>query len=91
MRVRGSQAMPRSGVSWAGRRWCATSSRSRPAAAAKLATLFSEIARSPEMRQKLFQQGWTVVGTTAEGLRLRVKSDTALLGGIIASQGIKID
>lgn len=62
-----------------------------PAAAAKLATLFSEIARSPEMRQKLFQQGWTVVGTTAEGLRLRVKSDTALLGGIIASQGIKID
>ena len=62
-----------------------------PAAAAKLATLFSEIARSPEMRQKMFQQGWTVVGTTAEGLRLRVKSDTALLGGIIASQGIKID
>ncbi|MBX9817300.1 MAG: tripartite tricarboxylate transporter substrate binding protein [Burkholderiaceae bacterium] len=62
-----------------------------PAAAAKLATLFSEIARSPEMRQKMFQQGWTVVGTTAEGLRMRVKSDTALLGGIIASQGIKID
>ena len=62
-----------------------------PATAAKLATLFSEIARSPEMRQKMFQQGWTVVGTTAEGLRLRVKSDTALLGGIIASQGIKID
>lgn len=62
-----------------------------PAAAAQLARLFSEIARSPEMRQKMFQQGWTVVGTTAEGLRLRVKSDTALLGGIIASQGIKID
>ncbi len=62
-----------------------------PAAAAKLATLFSEIARSPEMRQKMFQQGWTVVGTTAEGLRLRVQSDTALLAGIIASQGIKID
>ncbi len=62
-----------------------------PAAAAKLATLFSEIARSSEMRQKMFQQGWTVVGTTAEGLRLRVQSDTALLGGIIASQNIKID
>ncbi|MDZ7918902.1 tripartite tricarboxylate transporter substrate binding protein [Rhodoferax sp.] len=62
-----------------------------PAAAAKLATLLSEIARSPEMRQKMFQQGWTVVGTTAEGLRLRVQSDTALLAGIIASQGIKID
>ncbi len=62
-----------------------------PAAATKLATLFSEIARSSEMRQKMFQQGWTVVGTTAEGLRLRVQSDTALLAGIIASQGIKID
>ena len=43
------------------------------------------------MRQKMFGQGWTVVGTTAEGLRLRVKADTALLSGIIASQGIKID
>lgn len=62
-----------------------------PAAATKLATLFSEIARSSEMRQKMFQQGWTVVGTTAEGLRLRVQSDTALLAGIIASQSIKID
>ena len=61
------------------------------AAAAKLGTLFSEIARAPEMRQKLFQQGWTVAGTTAEGLANRVKSDTALLGGIIASQGIKVE
>ncbi|WP_294768226.1 tripartite tricarboxylate transporter substrate binding protein [uncultured Rhodoferax sp.] len=65
---------------------------SLPAAhAARLATLFSEIARSPEMRQKMFGQGWTVLGTTAEGLRLRVKSDTTLLGGIIASQGIKVE
>jgi tripartite-type tricarboxylate transporter receptor subunit TctC len=61
------------------------------AAAAKLSTLFSEIARTPEMRQKLFQQGWTVAGTAAEGLANRVKSDTALLGGIIASQGIKVE
>ena len=61
------------------------------AAAAKLGTLFSEIARSPEMRQKLFQQGWTVAGTAAEGLANRVKADTALLGGIISSQGIKVE
>ncbi len=61
------------------------------AAAAKLSTLFSEIARTPEMRQKLFQQGWTVAGTAAEGLANRVKSDTALLGGIIASQNIKVE
>lgn len=56
---------------------------------AKLSALFSEIARSPEIRQKLFQQGWQVAGTTAEGLARRIKADTALLGGVIASHGIK--
>lgn len=58
---------------------------------AKLSALFSEIARSPEMRQKLFQQGWTAVGSSSEGLANRVKADTTLLGGIIASQGIKLE
>ena len=61
------------------------------AAVARLSALFSEIARSPEMRQKLALQGWQVAGTSAEGLANRVKADTALLGGIIAAQGIKID
>jgi len=56
---------------------------------AKLSALFSDIARSPEIRQKLFQQGWQVVGTSAEGLARRIKLDTALLGGIIAERGIK--
>ena len=58
---------------------------------AKLSALFSDIARSPEIRQKLFQQGWQVVGTSAEGLANRVKADTALLGGVIASRGIKAE
>lgn len=58
---------------------------------AKLAALFSDIARTPEMRQKLFQQGWQVAGTSAEGLANRVKADTALLGGVIASRGIKAE
>jgi len=57
----------------------------------QLGALFSEIARTPEMRQKLFQQGWTVAGTSAEGLANRVKSDTALLGEIIANQKITVD
>lgn len=56
---------------------------------AKLTALFSDIARSPEIRQKLFQQGWQVAGTSAEGLARRIKLDTALLGGIIAERGIK--
>jgi len=57
----------------------------------KLAVLFSDIARTPEMRQKLFQQGWVVAGTTGEGLANRIRSDTALLGRIIASQRIQAD
>lgn len=58
---------------------------------AKLATAFSEIARSPEVRTKLFQQGWQVVGTSPEGLANRIKSDTNMLGGVIAMRNIKVE
>jgi tripartite-type tricarboxylate transporter receptor subunit TctC len=58
---------------------------------AKLSALISEIARSPEVRQKLFQQGWQVAGTSAEGLANRIKADTSLLGGVIAMRGIKAE
>jgi tripartite-type tricarboxylate transporter receptor subunit TctC len=62
-----------------------------PAVVTRLSALFSEIARAPEMRQKLFQQGWQVVGTTAEGLANRIKSDTILLGGVITQRGINAE
>jgi tripartite-type tricarboxylate transporter receptor subunit TctC len=55
---------------------------------AKLAALFSDIARAPEMREKLFQQGWQVAGTSSEGLANRIKIDTKLLGDVIATQHI---
>ncbi len=58
---------------------------------AKLSALFSDIARSPEMRQKLFAQGWQVAGTSTEGLVRRIKSDTAVLGGVIAQRNIKAE
>ena len=57
----------------------------------KLSTLIAEIARSPEVRQKLFQQGWQVAGTSAEGLANRMKQDTALLGGVIQMRNIKAE
>ena len=57
---------------------------------ARLSALISEIARSPDVRQKLFQQGWQVAGTSSEGLANRIKADTALLGGVIAMRGIKV-
>lgn len=58
---------------------------------ARLSALFSTIARAPDMRQKLFQQGWQVVGSSAEGLAKRIQLDTALLGGVIATRGIQPD
>ncbi len=58
---------------------------------ARLSALFSNIARSPEVRQKLFQQGWQVVGSSGEGLANRIKADTALLGGVIALRGINAE
>ncbi|NNU43070.1 Bug family tripartite tricarboxylate transporter substrate binding protein [Ramlibacter montanisoli] len=55
----------------------------------KLSRLIAEIVRTPEVRQKLFQQGWQVAGTSPEGLANRVRQETALLGGVIAMRGIK--
>jgi len=57
----------------------------------KLSKLFSEIARTPEVRQKLFQQGWQVAGTSAEGLANRIRTDYAVLGKIIADRSIKAE
>jgi len=54
----------------------------------RLSALISEIARTPDVRQKLFIQGWQVAGTSPEGLANRMKQDTALLGGIIQMRNI---
>ena len=58
---------------------------------AKLAAVISEIARSEDVRSKLFQQGWQVAGTSPEGLANRIKADTSLLGGVIAMRDIKVE
>lgn len=58
---------------------------------ARLAALISDIARTDDMRSKLFQQGWQVAGTSPEGLANRIKADTNLLGGVIAMRGIKAE
>jgi tripartite-type tricarboxylate transporter receptor subunit TctC len=62
-----------------------------PAVIAKLSALISEIVRSADVRQKLYQQGWQVAGASAEALAHRIKADTATLGKIIADQGIKAE
>ena len=57
----------------------------------RLSALIGEIARTSDVRQKLFAQGWQTAGTSAEGLANRMKQDTELLGGIIRMRGIKTE
>jgi tripartite-type tricarboxylate transporter receptor subunit TctC len=54
----------------------------------KLSTLVSEITRSQDVRQKLFQQGWQAVGSSPEGLANRIKADTIVFGGVIKTLAI---
>ena len=57
----------------------------------KLSAIVSEIVRSPDMRQRLFQQGWQVVGSAPEGLKNRIDADTKALGDIIRQQKIELN
>ena len=61
------------------------------AAQARLAQEVPRIIRDNETRQKLFNQGWQAVGTSPEGLSSRIRSETAIMGGIITMRGIKIE
>lgn len=58
---------------------------------ARLSALIADIARSPDVRAKLFQQGWQVVGTSAEGLANRIQADTQTLGEVIRTRQIKAE
>lgn len=63
-----------------------------PAAAqARLAIEVPKIIRDADTRQKLFNQGWNAVGTSPDGLKSRIKEETALLGNIIQSRNIKLE
>lgn len=61
------------------------------AAQTRLAQEVPRIIRDSETRQKLFNQGWQAVGTAPEGLTGRIRTETAIMGGIIAMRGIKIE
>ena len=55
----------------------------------KVSAVLVDIVRRPEMRQKLFNQGWQVAGTSPEGLANRIKTDTEQMSAVIRAQGIK--
>lgn len=59
--------------------------------AQRISEEIARIVRQPEIRQRLFDQGWQALGTAPEGLALRMKSDSALWGGVIAMTGTKLD
>ena len=61
------------------------------AAQARLAQVVPGIMRSPEVRQRLFQQGWQVIGSSPEGLRTRVGEEAAAMAAIIRSAGIRAE
>ena len=61
------------------------------AVASKLSAVVSDIVRSADMRERLSQQGWQVVGSSPEGLRNRIQADTQALGSIIRSQKIEVN
>ncbi len=56
---------------------------------ARLSVLLTEIVRRPEVREKIFIQGWQVAGTSAEGLANRIKTDTAKMRDVIERNRIR--
>ena len=57
----------------------------------KLAAAVTAIVRAPEMRQRLFLQGWQAVGSSPDALAHRIRTDTQVLGNIIRAQQIKAE
>ncbi|MDP1782710.1 MAG: tripartite tricarboxylate transporter substrate-binding protein, partial [Hydrogenophaga sp.] len=55
----------------------------------RLAALLTDIVRREDIRQKIFAQGWQVAGTSPEGLRRRIESDTATMADVIQRNNIR--
>ena len=57
----------------------------------RISSSLATVMKTPEVRQRMFLQGWQAVGTSPEGLAQRVRQETALLNGIIQSRGIRLE
>lgn len=68
--------------------WNAVAAPARmPAAHQKqVAAALVDIVRSPDMREQLFRMGWSVAGTSPEGLARRMQADAAQMARIIEAQ-----
>lgn len=59
--------------------------------AQRISEEIGRIVRTPEIRQRLYDQGWQALGTSPEGLTLRMQSDAKLWGDVITKTGTKLD
>ena len=57
----------------------------------RLSQLFSDIARRPEVRDKLFQNGYQSAGIAADLFGQRLRQDTEQVRGLIASGAVKVE
>lgn len=55
----------------------------------RLSDLITDIVRRPDIRQKIFAQGWQVAGTSPEGLARRMQSDARAMAEVIARNNIR--
>lgn len=62
-----------------------------PALREKLAAAVIDTVKLDETRQRLITVGWQPTPSTAEGLKVRMKSDTKVFGGIIMMRNIRSD
>lgn len=67
----------------------AAPARMNPAHIQRVSMALAEIVRRPEIREKIFAQGWQVAGTSAEGLANRVRVDTARMRDVIERNQIR--
>ena len=61
-----------------------------PEAKARITKEIAVIMKNLEVRQQLFDKGWQPVGTSPEGMRLRVQEEAAIMTKIIQARGIKL-
>lgn len=71
--------------------WNAVAAPARMPAAhvQRVAVALADIVRRPGMRDTLFTMGWTVAGTSPEGLAKRMQADAAQMARVIEAQHIR--
>jgi tripartite-type tricarboxylate transporter receptor subunit TctC len=60
------------------------------AAQTRIASALEVVMKDPDVRRKLFEQGWQAVGTSPDGMRTRVSEEAAIMTRIISTRGIKL-